>query len=366
MNNRFAYIENRRVLQDSGEITSDVAIKDPITSIFIEFRATNGGTSNVANLVAACVSSVELIDGGRTLYSLTGKQLAAQTYYHRGYIPYTLISEIAGNTQNLVGELQFGRWHGDTVYAFDPSRFSNPQLRIKWNLAAVRAVAATAFLTGSMTFTAIAQVMEGAALPQGMLTMKQHYSFTTAASGDETVEIPTDQRLKAIMVASESDTGGGLYGLSNLKLTGDEDKLVVFDMRTTDIQRLMTMKNPPFMYKHFVFAKNADVFYPILKQDEAASFNAETGDTVISYVNYGIGTGALAVTTGGVAAANRLDLTANVHGWMPFHAAWLDQGEFDDPASWFDTTSYRRLRLKLTQDAANATAAVVLEQEYVY
>lgn len=366
MNRRYAYIENRRVLTDSGEITSDVAIKDPITSIFIEFRATNGASGNKANLLAKCVTSVELIDGGRTLFSLTGMQLASQTYYHRGYIPYTLITEVPSNVQNLVGELQFGRWHGDTVYAFDPSRFSNPQLRIKWNLAAVRAVAATAFATGTMTFTAIADVMEGAAQPQAMLTVKQHYSFTTAASGDETIEVPTDQRLKALMVQSIGTSEGGLCGISNLKLTGDEDKLVVFDMRKTDLQRLITLKNPPFVYKHLFYAKDGDTLYPILKQDESVALTVDAGDDTLGYLNYGIGSGALDLTVGGSSDGAENVINGEVQGFSPYNMAWIDLGEFDDPSMWMDTTSFRRLRLKLTQDVVSSAAAVVIEQEYVY
>ncbi len=366
MNRRYAYIENRRTLADSGEITTDVAIKDPITSIMIEFRATNGATDNVDNPLAENVSSIELIDGGNTLFSLTGKQLEALTMFNRGYDPYSLHSELGGNTQNLLGEIQFGRWHGDTVYAFDPSRFSNPQLRIKWNLATNRAVGATGYVTGTGTFTAIADVMEGGPLPQGMVIAKQHYSFTTAASGDETVEIPTDQRIKAILVQSESDTGGGLYGLSNLKLTGDEDKLVVFDMAKTDLQRIQSLKNPPFTYKHQFHTANGTTVYPIIKQEESVSLLVETGDTVLGYVNYGIGNGAVSVYTAGSADSNKRNLTAIVTGWMPYHCAMLDMGEYDDPTTWFDPTAFRRLRLKLTQNAASSTAAVVLVQEYAY
>lgn len=366
MNRRYAYVENAKVLADSGEYTGNLGIRDVITSMFVEFRATNGASGNKANLVADCISSFELIDGSHTIISLTGHQLAALTYFNRGYIPYTLFTEVPSNVQNLVGELLFGRWHGDVAYSLDPSRFTNLQYRIKWNLAAIRAVGATGFTSGSLSFTLIADVMEGAQSPQGYLSAKQHYSFTTAASGTEYIDLPLDQRLRGILVRSAGTGGGGLYGLSNLKLSCDQGKFIPFDLSKTQLQRIITMKNSPFHYKHFFFAKDGDTLYPVLKQDEALSLVVETGDNVACYQNYGIGSGALDLTVGGASQTSEQDITAIVEGWSPFNTAYIDMGEFDDPNTWLDMTMFRAGRLELTQNAASSSASVVLCQEVVY
>ncbi|MDD3428109.1 MAG: hypothetical protein PHR42_04155 [Caldisericia bacterium] len=363
---RSAYILNRYSLADSGEYTVNIGMRDIITSIAIEFRATNGASGNKDNPLAECIQAVELIDGGKVLYSLTGQQLLALSAYRRGYLPYNLITEIPSNVANLFAALQFGRWIGDNQFAFDPSQFSNPQLRFKWNLATNRAVGATGYVTGSLTVTALAEIMEGAASPQGMLIAQQYFEKTTVASGVEPVLLPGDKLIKAILVRAASDSGGGLYGVSNLKLQADNNKVVLFDMRKSDIQRLMTYRNPPFHYKHHVFAKDTDVFYPVLKQDEVASFVPEVGDTVIAYFDYGIGSGALDINTGGAAATSEVDIYALVHGWMPFHTAMLDMGDWDDPATWLDPTPYREAKIEVTQDAAGAALEVVLEQVYVY
>ena len=366
MNRRKAYILNRYSLGDSGEYVTNIGMRDIITAIAIEFRATNGASGNKDNPLAECITSIELIDGGKVLYSLTGQQLFALTAYRKAYIPYNLVSEIPSNTQNLFGVLQFGRWLGDDVFSFDPSQFSNPQLRIKWNLATNRAVGATGYVTASLSVTATAEIMEGAPTPQGMLTAQQYFEKTTVASGVEPVLLPGDKLIKAVMVRCASDSGGGLYGVSNLKLQADNNKLVLFDERKSDIQRYMTLRNPPFTYKHHIYAKDADTFYPILKQEETVSITPEAGDTVASYLNYGVGSGALDILTGGVAAAAELDLYSQVMGFMPFACAYLDMGEFDNPSSWFDPTPYREVKLEVTQDAASSALEVVLEQVYVY
>jgi hypothetical protein len=363
---RQAYILNRYSLADSGEYTVNIGMRDVITAIALEFRATNGASGNKDNPLAECIDSIELIDGGKVLYSLTGRQLFALTAYRKGFIPYNLVSEIPSNTQNLFGVLQFGRWLGDQAFAFDPSRFSNPQLRFKWNLANNRAVGATGYVTSTLTVTAIAEIMEGAQSPQGMLIAQQYFEKTSVASGVEPVLLPTDKLIKAIMVRSASDSGGGLYGISNLKLQADNNKVVFFDERKTDVQRKMTLRNPPFTYKHHLYAKDGDTFYPLLKQEEAVSFAVETGDTVVGYLNYGLGKGVLDILTGGAAQATEIDIYSIVTGFMPFHTAYLDMGEWDDPSSWLDPSGFREIKLELTQDAASSAIEVCLEQVYVY
>ena len=363
---RQAYILNRYAVADSGEYTVNIGMRDIITAIALEFRATNGASGNKDNPLAECVTAVELIDGGKVLYSLTGMQLFALTAYRKGYIPYNLISEIPSNVQNLFGVFQFGRWLGDNVFSFDPSQFSNPQLRIKWNLATVRAVGATGYVTGTMTVTAIAEIMEGAPSPQGLLIAQQYFEKTTVASGVEPVLLPGDKGIKAIMVRSASDSGGGLYGVSNLRLQADNNKVVFFDERTTDVQRKMSLRNAPFTYKHHLYAKNTDTFYPVLKQEEVVSFAPETADVTVSYLNYGIGNGVLNIYVAGVADTSEDDIYCIVHGFMPFACAFLDQGEWDDPSSWLDPSPYREVKLEVTQNAASATLEIVLEQVYVY
>lgn len=366
MNRRIATIENRKVLADSGEVTINLGVRDPITALMIEFRATNGASGNLDNPLAECVSTIELIDGGNTIFSLTGMQFAALTAYNRGYIPYWLVSEVPSNVQNLFGEVQFGRWHGDTVYAFDPSRFSNPQIRVKWNLATNTAVGASGYVTGTMTLTIRADLMIGAANPQGFITAKQHYSFTTAASGTEYIDLPVDRRLKGLMLQSLSDSGGGLYGLSNVKLSCDQDKFIPFDLSKTDFQRAASMKNPEFHYKHCFYASNGDTIYPLLKQDEAYSLMIESGDMVLSVVNNGIGKAVIGLYNAGSAYTTDKMSTGEVSGWSPFHTGYMDMGEYDDPSSWLDVSSFRSARLELTENAASSTASAVLVQEVIY
>jgi len=363
---RLTYLENRKVLADSGEVTTEITLRDPITALWVELRATNGSTYNLANLLAACIDAVEVIDGSDVIYSLDGYEALAIAMYKLKYMPYQLIVETEGLTQNCFFPILFGRELGDQAYAFDPTRFKNPQVRFKWNLANVRAVGATGFSSGSATLTIMADVMESAPSPTNIFMTKEHYSFTTAGSGVEYVDLPTDYKMKALYIRSHEDGVGQVSGLSNFKVTCDQGKFIPFDMRATDFKRWLTLRYPPFHYKHLLKAHNGTTVYFVPKQDEQVNYQPEVADCVVSGPNNGIGEQTLSIYTAGVADTNYRNIWALVHGWCPFGMVYLPWGEEKDPASWLDAPAFKSVRLELTQNNAGANAFVVVEQDRPY
>jgi hypothetical protein len=366
MNRRLVYVENARVLADSGEITTPILTRDPITSLTVELRATNGATNNVDQSLADCLTNISILDGSEVLYSLSGHELMAYTAYKLGYLPYQLVTEMPGLQQNCFAVIQFGRWFGDQVFAFDPSKFNNPQIRLQWNLAAVRAVGATGFVSGTGRIEYIADVMEGAAAPQGMLCAKRENTFTTAASGDVSIDLPVDRLIKAMYLRSRENGTGSLSGLSNVKLSADQDKFIPLDMATSDLKRQVTLRNKEFHYKHGFHKADASTIYLLLSHEESLSLVRDDGDSTLTYLNNGIGEGELGVMTAGAADANPRTIWASVHGFLPFNTLMLEQGEYDDPESWLQATMFKNLRAILTQSNAGATCSLVLETAKVY
>ena len=363
---RISYIENRKTLADSGELVSDINVRDPITALWVELRAQNGSTYNLANLLAACVDTIEVIDGSEVLVSLDGYEALAMACYKLGYLPSQMIVETEGLYQNWFVPILFGRWLGDLAYAFDPTRFSNPQVRFKWNLAAVNAVGATGFATGKGQFTVVADVMEGAAAPAAMLIQKQHYTFTTASSGVEYIDLPTDLKHRALYIRCQENGLGQFGNISNVKVSCDQGKFIPFDMRRTDFLRWLTLRYPPIHYKHIFKAANGTTVYFVPKFLEEFAFQPEVADCVVNAPNKGIGEAAVSVYTAGSADTNYRNIWALVHGWLPFGVAYIPWGEADDPASWLDVGLFRNIRLELTQGNADGAAAVVVEQERPY
>jgi hypothetical protein len=360
------YIENRKVLADSGEVVTNITLRDPITALWVELRAQNGATYNKASPLAACIDSIELIDGSRVLWSLDGYEALAVGSYGLGYIPYQLVVETEGLYQNVFFPLMFGRGLGDTSLSLDPTRFSNLQVRFKWNLANVNAVGATGFVTASGRLTVMADVMEGAEAPTGLITCKEQYAFTTAASGTEYIDLPSDAPIRSIYLRSYEAAVGGLCGISNIKVNSGQGKFTPFDMGTTDLTRWLTMFYPPMHYKHLLKSANGGTSYFLLKKDEQVAYTPETGDCVVSAPNNGIGEQTLSVYTAGSGDTNQRNIWALVHGWVPVSTLYIPMGDKWDAATWFDPSIWGSNRLELTNNNAGASAYVVIEQAVQY
>jgi hypothetical protein len=168
------------------------------------------------------------------------------------------------------------------------------------------------------------------------------------------------------MVRAFNNLGTSLYGISNLKLNCDTGKFVYFDLRDTDFERLSDTKNGPFQYKHGFIIANATTIFPIMKREESVELIRDTGDTTFGYLNNGIGNALVSVFTAGVADVNPRTVWANVMGFAPYAVNYLDLGEYDDPATWFDPTPYGQVVLELINGAVGGVASVALVQEWAY
>jgi hypothetical protein len=363
---RIAYIENQKTLSDSGDYTTSISVRDPITALYIQLNAMNGSTSNKANLLPYCVDTVDLVDGSDVIASMDGLELFVVGSYKLGHIPYQWITEKPSEVQSFYMPILFGRWLGDTDLAFDPTKFNNPQLRIKWNLAAVRAVGATGFATGTGQLTVLADIMEGVGSPTGYLSHKEHFSFTTAASGTQYIDLPTDKPIKCIYFLSHKATVGKLSGISKIKVHCEQGKYLLYDIYSDDLKKLESVFTKLFSYKHRIYAKNTDVFYSILKQDEVVNIQGEGNDITVSYSDTGIGEGALSVYSAGSASASELVLNGLVSGWLPFGGIRIPFGDQDEPNTWLNASNYKSIRMETDMNAAGAAAELVLEQLTMY
>jgi hypothetical protein len=233
-------------------------------------------------------------------------------------------------------------------------------------MANIRAVGATGFASGSARYTVMADIMEGVSAPTGLLTVKEFYSFTTAASGTEYIDLPTDYPHKALYIRSHEDGVGQFSGISNVKVSCDQGKFVPFDMRATDLKRWLTLFYPPFHYKHLLKAADGDTVYFVLKQDEQVNYQPAVADTVVTGANNGIGEQTVSVYVAGSASTDERNIWALVHGWLPWGMVYIPWGEWDTPDTWLSPGTYRSIRLELAQNNAGAACSVVVEQARMY
>lgn len=232
MQTRSVYIEEALSLSDSGTKTVDIATGAPISAIELRFGGTKGATENQSDKIQEYITKIELVDGADVLWSLSMEEAVALNTFERKRKPAHEYDLSGSGTPQEAVWLNFGRYLFDPEYWLDEAKYANLQLKITTNLTA----GAGTYTTGSLSVDIMAHVIEeGAAGYQGFFSAKEIYSWTTTASGVDTVDMPRDFPYRALLVGAGEDNIALTTDVTNIKLTGDEDRFIVFDVDTADL-----------------------------------------------------------------------------------------------------------------------------------
>ena len=365
MKMRDVYLARDETLLDVQTKTINIELTDPISSIDIIYEATNGSTSNVGVPLHKDVDKIEVVDGSDVLFSLPMPHLQALNFYEMGRFPFHTLNEGASAVQKEKATIHFGRKPGDELLWLDPVRFKNPQLKLTHSLT----ISATAgFASGTGKLTAVAHVFEEKPpAPSGFLMTKNIYDWTTAASGDEPINLPVDHPYRFLLLrAYESGT---LYdaNVTKVKVSCDEDKFVPFDVYTDDLISI----------NENLFGK-ASIVNRLLRVDAATpetflaypeEFDidplADLHQAIVEAITADKVTLGLVVMTTTPTIAKQTTAQAiqfAARGTGPHNTyAW----PFGDPQikeSWFPAPTYKSIKLKVTQGDAGAAASAILQQ----
>lgn len=358
---RKVYLEKDRTMGDAGEYTVDLTPLDPITMLWVKFQALNGATNNVNNTLPQCITGIEVIDGADVIFSLDGPEAIAQCAFDAKRMGQSIYNAAAAESQTALFPIHFGRKLGDKLLALDTTRFTNPQLRVKWNLAAVRALAVTAFGTGTLQLSVMAYVMVGAPKPAGVLCSKEIYTYTTAAGGTEYIDLPTDEPWRRLLLRGVKANSNWHWDFDHVKLGFDGGKFVAIDMRGWDLVNQQALDYPQFNYHHRGRHAGDLAFESVLRVEEVMSFvHSNIRDVVAQYSCAANGDGTLALETGGVASAIG-DYDMEIAGFCPFDCLSVPFGDPDLIEDWLPVSTFRSARLELTGGVAAASNYIVLQ-----
>ena len=364
---REVYIEQAKALADSGSETIEIATADPISELLVKFYATNGATSNKAAPIPLVVTKIEVFDGSDKLYSCDGEVAAALVRYHNDAQPHLTINEAGNYIQSSHFAIRFGRWLWDPVFALVPQAFRNLQLKVSWNLAEVRAVGATGYATGTGRLTVIAKVMEGLeAPPSGFLMQKEHYTFTSAASGDERISLPTDHPYVSLLVRAYEAGVDMTASLTNFKLSLDHDKAIPFDHLEGDFRGQMENMFGEYELPIFCLSDDAEAHESWLGVPSAATVTPQTASRIVAVTALSGGRYTMSQVTDAGVAANALNSFVKIFGQCLFNCWYYRFGTLDDPSTWLMAPSIGDIKLMLTQGNAGAAVSVVLTQARSY
>jgi hypothetical protein len=358
-----AYAETKT---DTETHIEDLDVIDPISALNLVVSCTNGATSNKGNFISDIVAKVEVVDGSDTLISLSGAQLQALEFDQTRRMPMIMASEHPSGGQTEHFNILFGRYLYDKSYALNPARFRKPQLKITFNKAAIRAAGVTGFASGyNISLSVIAKLMEEGASPSAFFMQKQIESWTMAASGDKTVQLPVDYPYRMLLLRSFEQLVDLDGAITDVKLSCDKDRFIPINRKVGQLAGEALSRFGRAMFKHDIFTQHGAAFREIN--------NKENSSTVYMYedaAGYIVGIwyewsseGKLTVFShAGVAYATDAKYTLLENGHLPHAALAIPFGLLDDPSTWFNAPAYGDIDLILTQGNAGGAGSVVAEQ----
>lgn len=358
MNYRHAVLLSHESIATAGTKTLDITLKDLISRICIQVKATNNGSAPTAH-PSAIVSKIEVVDGSDVIFGLSGKELLALQFFSTKKTPFVINNYLDDVMNVATYEIFFGRWLYDPLLALDPTKFTNPQIKVTHNLASGGSSpdAATLEITADI-------FDQKAATPIGFLMAKENVSYTLVASANEYIDLPTDYALRKLLIMSLSDDKQPWEQYNEVKLSEDNDKRIPFDDKTSDLLKYMGNLFPRIheSIEGAALTTTRDFYIMSTYEVELAGIAMGFGASYLTS-DYMYGGN---VDIRGSAAAN---FKAVVQGSAPFGALCLPFGNQDDNEDWYNVMDLGSLRLTLkagSSPGSSSTCEVLTEQLRTY
>ena len=242
----------------SGTLRIDLPEAEQITRLMLELKITNSSTILNTRTPLDVVTSIEVVAGGKTLFSLEPEPASAACFYtQNGNVPRHIFRHGKTQKPSLRLPIFFGRFRGDEEYLLDTARYKNPQLVIAWTLD-------TSYEdSGSFTHT-ISYVRPLDKLPnvRGFIRWREIKKETSSGSA-ETIrhELPTDFPWQYLAVRVEDQNVGIRQDLTNVLLNIDAGRLRLVDVEIDELweQDQVRFPNPNSYYQQFAVNGNDTV-----------------------------------------------------------------------------------------------------------
>ena len=355
MNYRLAQVLAEEAANTAGTKTIDLNMSDPVTSINIFFRGQNSSDTPLAH-PAKMVSKIEVVDGSDVLISLSGMQAQALDFYHNSRPLGNKPMYTDDDWTRQIFTLFFGRTMYDTRFAFDPTKFKNPQLKITHNKA----------LGGSTCDAGYLQVWadcfdEKVISPEGFLMAKDIYSYALGNGTYEHIDLPTDLPYRMMLIRSLKATAAIWELFHEIKLSSDNDKRVIIDGHVEELLKILDAKFGPYTETIQGRVGGGAVGHYLTPTSNCNATIIGYGGTRDYFAGYQPWGGY--IETYGSAALARFQCI--MHGYAPHGALCIPFGDLSDPDDWFDVAGLGSLRLRILSESGlttGDTCDVVLQQ----
>lgn len=354
MNYRRATLYAQESATTPKEETIDIEIEDIISRIQVKFNWTNNGHDATAH-PAKQIKTVKIVDGSEVLTQLSGQQIEAMMFYETG-IPRHYELEYRNDCEGRsVYDIYFGRKLYDTLLAFNPTRFKNPQLKIDHD----KALGGSA--PDAATLEVYADVFDERKLsPIGFLMNKQYHSYAPSASAWERIELPADYPIRRLYFMG---TVADLWWdniFSKFKIQEENSKRVPLELDAYDVMQLNISKYG--MYTEGFVGTTSSVAahnWYITPHEVAQTMLSGIGSGSNPFTDSEKVGGYVSINTSAIIAFRALVAGPIPHGVIPF-----DCGDPEDINDWWDLSRKGtcKFEVQATGSPGTLTAYLVTQQ----
>jgi len=303
----------------------------------------------------ADISKIEIVDGSDVLMSVTGAECQALNIYNRKCPTMSHGQHVGTLSEFNTFGVDFGLSLWDREFAFDPSKFTNPQLKISVDFGTTDTGITTSYLTVKAHM-----FDERRVTPRGYLMAKEHYSYTCGADGTyEYVELPQDYPIRQMLLRAYYSGIEPWYVIEDIRLDLNNEAKVPFDINIEEYHRKNKGVDPVVEEDFIIHPTGSAVTYYVTPTSYYTPLGGSTMSTNGLYFN--------SIPKGGVMeviSASAGQYRGTVRGYLPHHCIRFPFGLQDDPADWFNVARIdkARLRLEAGSQGNTGTGAIVLEQ----
>lgn len=360
MNHRLSTIFARKSYTGDATELIDLNVADPISQLLIKFDKYNVSKESQLAHPLACLTKIELVDGSDVLFSLEGREAAGVDWYHNKIMRMNRNMLLETNFWEGYVGMNFGRKLWDTELAFVPKNFRNPQLKITLDLDAA--------MTGDTPdrITVLGALFDEKAIsPVGFLMHKVIKNYSQGASSHEYTDLPTDYPIRKLFIRCQVHGAEPNTLISNIKLSEDNDKKVVFDDGIENIINALREDSPMIVEEWWTNILNVQRYMMVTPTQWDIATGTQWREAPVAVVaGFYDGDGGRLKTI--AASGGELNWQLRVSGWLPhgmIEIPFGDQMEIDD---WYDVTKLGSLRADILSSSSGlsqaSTVQVILQQ----
>ena len=366
MRTRDYLLENRDDMGTSGTKVYNLDFTDPISEIGLLFEATNGSGTNDNNPIERNITRIELVDGGQVLWDLPGEMALSYWSHLNQGLAHCWRDAASGGTPWQPIDIRFGRHLYDPLFAFNPMAHRNPQLRVTFDEAHIRAAGAGGYSSDTFNLSILVKLMEDAPAPVGFLANRLVDAIATVGSGESKHELPTDKDIRALMVRVYDSGVHHSTSISRYRMSCDGGKFIPFDLFSRNMRDKMGGYFKPLTIPGKTVLGTGEAIESWIGDCFTAYIRSMTSGIIIGAPGHSGGKLIFYLEDHDGSDPADVNITYAVEG-LAFHNTQIYPfGRLDVPEDWFRAREYKKIDLFLTNGATTGEIEVAVQQLYRY